>query len=79
MTASETGEPGDCRQQKQKRTARWRTAPFQEDRGTHKNACGFWNSPCTGIYGLIFSFNKGIVFYASLLVLTPGGLWIMRR
>jgi hypothetical protein len=32
-----------------------------------------------GIYGLIFSFNKGIVFYAPLLVLVPVGLWVMRR
>ena len=47
MTASGTGEPGDCRQQKQKRTARSRTALSQQDRGTRKNACGFWNSPCT--------------------------------
>jgi hypothetical protein len=36
MTASGTGEPGDCRQQKQQRTARSRTAPSQQDRGTHK-------------------------------------------
>src|SRR5712691_4691998 len=36
MTASGTGEPGDCRQQKQKRTATSRTAPSQQDRGTHK-------------------------------------------
>jgi hypothetical protein len=39
----------------------------------------FMNHFVDGIYGLIFSFNKGIVFYAPLLVLAPVGLWIMRR
>src|SRR5437867_4492687 len=39
----------------------------------------FMNHFSDGIYGLIFSFNKGIVFYAPPLVLVPVGLWIMRR
>jgi hypothetical protein len=39
----------------------------------------FMNHFLFGIYGLIFSFNKGIVFYAPLLVLVPVGLWVMRR
>lgn len=39
----------------------------------------FMNHFLDGIYGLIFSFNKGIVFYAPLVVLAPVGMWIMRR
>jgi hypothetical protein len=39
----------------------------------------FMNRFLNGIYGLVFSFNKGILFYAPPLVLAPVGLWIMRR
>jgi hypothetical protein len=39
----------------------------------------FMNHFVDGICGLIFSFNKGLVFYAPPLVLAPVGLWIMRR
>jgi Dolichyl-phosphate-mannose-protein mannosyltransferase len=39
----------------------------------------FMNRFLGGIYGLVFSFNKGILFYAPPLVLAPVGLWIMRR
>jgi hypothetical protein len=39
----------------------------------------FMNHFLNGIYGLIFSFNKGIVFYAPLALLAPVGMWIMRR
>jgi hypothetical protein len=35
----------------------------------------FWK----GVYGLLLSPNKGLIFYAPLALLSPVGLWLMRK
>lgn len=39
----------------------------------------FTNPFLSGIYGLVFSFNKGIIFYAPLVLLAPVGIGLMAR
>ena len=39
----------------------------------------FTSDLLSGIYGLVFSFNKGIIFYAPLVVLAPVGIGLMVR
>jgi len=39
----------------------------------------FTNPVLSGIYGLVLSFNKGIIFYAPLVVLAPVGIVLMRN
>jgi hypothetical protein len=39
----------------------------------------FTNNVLSGIYGLIFSFNKGIIFFAPLVLLAPVGIGFMRK
>ena len=39
----------------------------------------FTNRFSSGIYGLVFSFNKGIIFYSPLVLLAPVGIWLMAR
>jgi hypothetical protein len=39
----------------------------------------FTNDIVRGSYGLTFSFNKGIIFYAPVVLLVPVGIWLMAR
>ncbi len=39
----------------------------------------FRNHFSSGIYGLVFSFNKGIIFYSPLVLLAPVGIGLMAR
>src|SRR5262249_484191 len=39
----------------------------------------FTNPLWSGIYGLLLSPNKGLIFYVPLTLLAPAGLWFMRK
>jgi hypothetical protein len=39
----------------------------------------FTNPFLSGIYGLVFSFNKGVIFYSPLVLLVPVGIGLMAR
>src|SRR5574341_170823 len=43
------------------------------------NSQMFTNPLWNGVYGLLLSPNKGLVFYAPLVLLAPVGLWLMRK
>ena len=49
------------------------------DFGYGNEAAQFTAPILTGLYGLLFSPNKGLVFYAPLALLLPWSLWKMRK
>ena len=47
--------------------------------GYGKESYQFTTPILSGLYGLLFSFNKGLIFYAPVTVLAPWALWQSRK